>query len=394
MENDAFADSAVERAANSGGAAAINNAEWPPANIVHYDYDAHLSPDNSLVDMNLDEDPVMLGDIKSAEEVSLLSGDIDMADQYKQHNRNRNKISAPFKQRNNNKQNKNKQKSKQHIIIQQASGLKGVFDEKLRSQTKQQQNMHKMPSFESNIGISAWCISLFYWIPIRYLCFCGSFALFILPFFDVKFQTDLSFIEWLLYWYIQLFAIVGIFVESPTWILTKKIQLIIYKWCRLLRRTWGRAAFYISVSFLTFAELQGGAMITLSMFAGIYMTGLSLIMIVFSLLAAKQYRLMYTYMATGQSEKLVGDEYGNDENMDYEKLESRVSSYFTELDSDGDGRIGAGELHQFAERALRRSLSNSERYTIQNFLDCSCNGYVSKEDWIKQFCNYNQVRFL
>lgn len=138
---------------------------------------------------------------------------------------------------------------------------------------------------------------------------------------------------------------------------------------------------------------------TLSMFAGIYMIGLSLVMFMFSILAAKQYRLMYWYMATGgnirdRNQKLVGDEYNNEQEMDNNKLESRVVSYFNEIDSDGDGRIGAGELHHFAEQALKRNLSNSERYTLQNFLDCSCNGYISREDWIKQFCNYNKVRFL
>eukprot|EP01083_Nonionella_stella_P104652 300269_1 len=88
--------------------------------------------------------------------------------------------------------------------------------------------------------------------------------------------------------------------------------------------------------------------------------------------------------------QLVGDEYQENNNMDYDKLESRVTSYFNDLDSDGDGKIGANELHQFAEEALKRSLSNSERYTLQAFLDCSCNGYISREDWTKQFCNYNK----
>merc|ERR1719445_2361837 len=135
-------------------------------------------------------------------------------------------------------------------------------------------------------------------------------ALFILPFLDVKFQSGITFVEWLLYCYIQIFALVAIFIESPTWVLTRKVQLNLYKWCRLLRRTWGRAFFYISVSMLTFAELQGGAVITLSMFAGIYMAALSLVMLMFSVMAAKQYRLMFEYMASGGSEeRLVGDEF-------------------------------------------------------------------------------------
>ena len=140
------------------------------------------------------------------------------------------------------------------------------------------------------------------------------------------------------------------------------------------------------------------------MFAGIYMTGLSFIMFMFSGLAAKQYRLMYWYMATGgnlngKDIKIVGDEYQDEDgqkskDIEYNKIVSRVASYFNELDHDKDGRIGAHELHSFAEQALKRNLSNSERYTLQTFLDCSCNGYISRQDWIKQFCDYGPVRFL
>ena len=145
--------------------------------------------------------------------------------------------------------------------------------------------------------------------------------------------------------------------------------------------------------------MSGGTRVTLSMLAGIYMIGVALIMLVFSMMAAKQYRLMFWYMATGgnvqnREQKLVGDDYGDEEDGGVNKLESRVSSYFDALDGNGSGRIGAGELHQFAEESLKRHLSNTERYTIQMFLDCSCNGYVSKQDWIKQFCHYNRVRFL
>eukprot|EP01084_Bolivina_argentea_P203289 347228_1 len=399
MDVDAFADSAVERAANQGNALMDESYEWRgQQDLMNYDYNygnAHLSGANSLVDMNLEDDEPMLGDIRSAEEQPLVSGDIDLNPRYKrqpqqQYNKNKKKL-LPFKKAQANKANQNNM----NLIIKHGSGIKDHFRAKMAQQTKGQNDINRAP--EGNLTLTAWCVALFYWIPIRYLCFLGSLALFILPFLDVRFQKGISFVEWLLYWYIQLFAIVGIFIESPTWILTRKIQLGIYKWCRVLRRTWGRAAFYVSISMLTFAELQGGAWFTLSMFAGIYMCVMAVIMIMFSILAAKQYRLMYWYMATGgniqnKELQLVGHEYN--EMNDLEKLESRVVSYFNTIDADGDGKIGAGELHQFAEEALKRNLSNSERYTIQSFLDCSCNGYISRQDWTKQFVTYNQVRFL
>mmetsp|Transcript_10792 Transcript_10792/g.16238 ORF Transcript_10792/g.16238 Transcript_10792/m.16238 type:complete len:411 (+) Transcript_10792:87-1319(+) len=410
MNGDAFADSSVERAANGG--------DWPPAHIAHYNYDDQQQQQqqqaqqnhhhHALVDMNLDEDP-MLGDVRSAEEQSLLSGDIEPAEQYKAKHRqsvaNAHAYgnASPFNHRRDRGNNAPKQQQHASILMQQASGMKAAFRDKLSSQTRHQMDKYEAPSFESNLGLTAWCIAFFYWIPIRYMAFVGCLALFILPFLDVRFQRGITFVEWLLYWYIQLFSIVGIFVESPTWILTRRVQLTIYKWCRVLRRTWGRALFYISVSLLTFAELENGTMMTLSMFAGVYMAGLALIMLMFSALAAKQYRLLYWYMASGgningKDLKLVGDEYGdrnaNVQQIEYDKLVSRVASYFDELDHDRDGKIGAGEVHSFAEQALKRSLSNAERYTIQTFLDNSCNGYISKQDWIKQFCDYGKVKFL
>jgi hypothetical protein len=376
---NAFADSGVEKAVND---------QWPPQHIAQYDYDAQ-SGANSLVEMNLDEDnDCELG--MAVEEQGLISGDmIDVDAAYQPKNDNK----SPQNMKRRVKSSAARGKINQNMVMQQASGLKRHFQSKLSSESKHQMNVHSAP--EANMGVCAWCVALFYWIPIRYLAWLGAMALFILPFLDVKFQSGITFVEWLLYWYIQLFALIAIFIESPTWILTRKVQLNLYKYCRLLRRTWGRAFFYIIVSMLTFAELQGGTVMTLSMFAGIYMSALSVLMLMFSVMAAKQYRLMYSYMASGGSEeRLIGDEFQGDLHVDADKLYSRVASYFNELDHDRDGKIGANELHSFAEHALRRNLSNAERYTIQLFLDCSCNGYITKQDWCKQFCSYHDVTFL
>merc|ERR1719384_686388 len=110
MDHDnAFADSAVERAANQGGALQSSN-QWPPQHIAHYNYDANdLSEANSFVDMTLngsndDDEDVMLGDVRSAEEQGLLSGDIDIDERYKQQ-----KVS-------NNQQPKHKNNMKPHKI--------------------------------------------------------------------------------------------------------------------------------------------------------------------------------------------------------------------------------------------------------------------------------------
>lgn len=68
-----------------------------------------------------------------------------------------------------------------------------------------------------------------------------------------------------------------------------------------------------------------------------------------------------------------------------EELEGRFMRKFDELDTGGmAGTIGSAEIVKLATQASR-TLSNSERHAIQTFLDESCNGHVSKEDFMRQF---------
>eukprot|EP01083_Nonionella_stella_P242052 844677_1 len=164
-----------------------------------------------------------------------------------------------------------------------------------------------------------YCTQIFYWIPIRSLCFFGAVALFILPFLDDKFGSP-TVIEWFLGWYIQAFAILSMFIESPTWWLTKKIQLWVFFYARFLRRTSGRAGFYITLSILTFAGIHDKA--TITMFAGIYMIIISFVMLLFSRLAAKQLHTMYNYMLDG------------DYNMLDKELINTLNNYYNQIDTD------------------------------------------------------------
>jgi len=122
----------------------------------------------------------------------------------------------------------------------------------------------------------------------------------------------------------------------------------------------------------------------------------AVLMLLFSVTAAAQYRLLCEYVGVAHADE---QEKGQEQEQEQEQedavaAQKRIERNFEEADTDHNGKVGAAELHCFAERALQRSLSNAERYTLQLFLDCSCNGYISKEDWTKQFLHYNQVRFL
>jgi len=233
----------------------------------------------------------------------------------------------------------------------------------------------------SNTKVShcqAWLTSMFYWLPIRSLCLLGSVCMFVFPFIDDKFSSP-TFIQYLLGWYIQFFAIIGMFMESPTWWLTKKAQLSIFSWARFLRRTSGRAFFYFTVALLTFAPVkEDGA--NLTFFAGVYMLGVSALMLLFSRLAAKQLHLMFSFMRNSRQEMGHADE--------------QFTAFYHQIDTNRTQKIGSAELHAFAEQSLQRKLSNSENYTIRMYLDCSCLGYVTPEDWTKQFLNTKKVKFL
>jgi len=238
-----------------------------------------------------------------------------------------------------------------------------------------------------------YCRGLFYWIPIRQLCLLGSLLFLILPFFGNYKGKSLG--VYFMSWYIQLFGILGLFIESPTWWLTKKVQLAVFFYARFLRRTSGRALFYFSVSLCTFASVHDAG-VNATMFAGIFMVAVALLMLMFSFLAAKQLHEMYSYMRhNGQMDGDKVDHGIDNFNEDVEEhLKERLTNYYAQIDHERSNKIGSKQLHSFAEQALKRKLSNSENYTIRLYLDASCNGHVTAEDWAKQFMRSGKVKLL
>ena len=125
------------------------------------------------------------------------------------------------------------------------------------------------------------------------------------------------------------------------------------------------------------------------MVAGIYLVCVSALMMLFSRLAATQLHQMHDYMRNGQ-----GMDDGNDVDVDPNALAQRFCSYYHGIDFERSRKIGSNNLYKFAEQSLKRKLSNSERYTIQCYLDVSCRGYITPEDWTMQFMKSSSVKFL
>ena len=90
---------------------------------------------------------------------------------------------------------------------------------------------------------------------------------------------------------------------------------------------------------------------------------------------------MYEYVAAG---------------TEGEEMEMRFSQKYDELVPPDSGRnMGSAEVVKLAKQA-GRELANSERHAVQTYLDESCNGHVTKDDFMKQFLRLkeNKQKYL
>jgi len=247
---------------------------------------------------------------------------------------------------------------------QAADKVSKDYDEAQRTQSDQ----HSAPPPPS------FCVNLFNWFPLRLFAFTGGALLVVGPILDMVFGTP-AFIQFFIYLYLIAFGCITMFVEAPTWTFTRYFQLKVFFWFRLLSRMWGRAWFYLFVSILCYAPVGSDSSAIFSVIAGVFVTIISILSFIFSRMAGKKFNRIREYIAAGAE----GDE-----------LEGRFMRKFDELDLGGKpGTIGSSEIIKVAEQA-GRVISNSERHAIQTFLDESCNGFVSKEDWMKQFVSQYQ----
>lgn len=81
-----------------------------------------------------------------------------------------------------------------------------------------------------------------------------------------------------------------------------------------------------------------------------------------------------------------------------EELIARLEYKFDEIapgNQHEEGYMDSQQITSLANEA-GRSLSNSERHAIQTYLDESCNGFVTKDDFVHQFhrLTLERQRFL
>lgn len=284
----------------------------------------------------------------------------------------------------------------------------------IQSNPNNQNSLDGGVSADSKMGeCSRYCRGLFYWIPIRQLCLVGSLFFLIFPF--IGSYKDNSLGVWLMAWYIQVgslafysfsvcdcdqyicrrlrrlmhfsdiwnprtFPGISHVVAYQSYVpslyhqvlsflngmlpILQKVQLKVFFYARFLRRTSGRALFYFSVSLCCFASVHETG-VTVTMFAGIYMMMISLLMVIFANLAAKQLHEMYSYMR--HNGQIDGDQVDDIDNFNQDEeahLKQRFLNYYTQIDSDRRDKIGSKQLHHFATQALQRNLSNAGMFSV------------------------------
>jgi len=179
-----------------------------------------------------------------------------------------------------------------------------------------------------------------------------------------------------IFFYVLCLGALMVIIEGPVTLLTRGCQLGIFFWFRLLSRLWGRAWFYLFSALLCFAASPSFTATTL---AGVYLIFWVPIMFLVSHNAAEKYKRMFMYVAAG---------------TEGEERELKFIQKFDELDVVKSGSISSTSVVLLAAQA-GRLLSNAERHAIHTFLDASCNGKISKEDFVQQFRNYNlKLKFL
>jgi len=228
-----------------------------------------------------------------------------------------------------------------------------------------------------------YCASLCNCFPLRLLCFAGGALLIVCSVLDTLFNRD-SMLQFFLRVYLIFFGIVIMIIESPSWSCSRYFQLKIFFWYRILSRMWGRAWFYLFATLLCFGEFDKENSAEFTIFAGFYFFIISILSFVFSKLAANKYNRMFVYIAAGsEGDELIG------------RLEYKFDELARVTEDGEEGHLGAQEIIKLANEA-GRTLSNGQRHAIQTYLDDTCNGFVTKDDFIGQFLRLTveKQRFL
>jgi len=250
--------------------------------------------------------------------------------------------------------------------------IHNAYDEDMAPQANQNQNAAPPPPH--------YCVRVINWFPIRYASWIGGIVLLVGLILDFIFNKD-AFVQFLLRIYLLVFALIIIIVEAPHIKLVRKWQLSLYFWFRILSRMWGRGSFYLFVTFLCFAEFNEENPGEFTVIAGFYLAVITLASFLYARLAAAKYNRLFEFIAAGAE----GDE-----------LKINLSRKWDELAaSNREQKVGSYEISDLAKQA-GRDLSNAERHAVQSYLDERCNGFVTKEDWMKQFLRLKteKQRFL
>ena len=229
------------------------------------------------------------------------------------------------------------------------------------------------------------------------------------------FATETGFIEFWLYVYLWVMALVLLLVDMPIMLSTQsetviRFQLKVFDWIKLFRRIWGRCILYIVMMFTCGSFLANdddpSDFRAVPWIAGVYLLVLIILSFVFSFIAAKKYNAIREYIIQSTVLPQSDGDYSEDEEEDAlvrqatrdavgdeEIAMKKFIAKFNELDTNDNGQLGMDEIRSLGQEC-GNTFSHSELHAMMLLLDRECNGVITRPEWILQLKKHDHLYLL
>mmetsp|Transcript_83217 Transcript_83217/g.101979 ORF Transcript_83217/g.101979 Transcript_83217/m.101979 type:complete len:290 (-) Transcript_83217:78-947(-) len=173
-----------------------------------------------------------------------------------------------------------------------------------------------------------------------------------------------------------------------------KIQLILYEWIKILSRMWGRCIVNFILIIICFSEINQGFQ-ALPYIAGIYLIIMLILYFIFGKLAALKYNKLYQILITSKEQFTDTNNSSNTDNTgkSADEIVMEIGNVYDELDTNKNGKLTLSEL-KLLSNTHNISLTTGEAMAIKRYLDIDCNGYISRDNWVKMWFKKKHLIWL
>ena len=221
-------------------------------------------------------------------------------------------------------------------------------------------------------------------------------------------QTSTGFIEFWLYVYLLVGSLLVLVVDMPIMLsrqsdAVRRVQLLVFSWVKLFRRMWGRAILYTVLMFSCSSFLANdddpSDFRAVPWICGIYLLLLIVPSFVFSVIAARKYNAIRTYVIEStvlpppdaddsDEEDAVVRQMTESGGVDDELAMRKFIAKFDELDANDNGQLTMNEVAKLGAEC-GNAFSHSELHAMMLLLDKECNGVITKPEyvWLLSVCD-------